>query len=97
MLSRFGLYRIVFVLHNEPPRCTISASRLVRAIDVTNRNRFRNVGSTRFGLRYVLLVMSSMARPIASDSLVDVCVKYKHFSIYVVLKQLCFILHACDN
>lgn len=75
--SRFGLYLIILLEHNDPPRCIISASRLVRAIDVTNRNRLRNVGRTRLLLRCVLFVMSSIARPMASDNFVEVCKIWK--------------------
>lgn len=78
MQSLFGLYRISLVEHNDPPRWIISASRFVRAIDVTNRKRVRHVGNGRLALWYVLLVMSSMARPIASDNFVDDCVKINH-------------------
>lgn len=73
MQSLFGLNRIELTEHNEPPRCIISASRLVRAIDVTNKNKFRSVGvGLRFTFRYMLFVISSIARPIASDNFVDI-------------------------
>lgn len=71
--SLFGLYRTTLLEHNDPPRCMTSASKFVRAIEVTNKNKLRNVGGIRFDFLCVILVISSMARPIASDSFVDVC------------------------
>lgn len=73
MQSLFGLKRIELLVHKEPPLWIISASRLVRAIDVTNKNKLRSVGvGLLFAFLYMLFVISSIARPIASDSLVDI-------------------------
>lgn len=70
--SRLALYRVGLVEHSVPPRCIISDSKLVRAIEVTKMNRLRNVGGTRFILRCVIFVISSIARPMASDSFVEI-------------------------
>lgn len=66
---------------NEPSRCTSSTSRLVRAIDVTNKNKLWVNGLSVFGLNSgficVLLVMSSITLPIASAIEDELCAKHQ--------------------
>lgn len=69
MHDRFGMHSMLFGVHSEPSRWTSSTSRLVRAMELTNKN---NVWGSRvvpvfcLNLRYVELVMSSMDLLIAS-------------------------------
>lgn len=67
---------------NEPSRCTSSTSRLVRAIDVTNKNKLCVKGLSVLGLNSglicVLLVMSSITLPIASAMADELCARHRN-------------------